>query len=314
MFPLDASFRHIVVRGTLTVIDAGGRTYQYVGSEAGRAITLRFHSRTLPWRMLVAADLAFGEGYMDGGVTVENGDIADAIGFLFENIHRSGDSRLRKAGRAMNHVLRRLQQYNSRGRSKRNVAHHYDLSGDLYRLFLDQDLQYSCGYFHSPSDSLDVAQRNKKIHIAAKLLLDRPGLRVLDIGSGWGGLALHLAQNAAADVTGVTLSEEQLKVARDRASQSGLADHVDFRLEDYRAVQGRFDRIVSVGMFEHVGVNHYAEFFATCRKLLADDGVALLHTIGRSDGPSHTNAWIRKYIFPGGYSPALSEKIGRAHV
>src|SRR5262245_11596406 len=142
MFPLDASFRHIVVRGTLTVIDAGGNTYRYVGREPGRAITLRFHSRTLPWRMLAAADLAFGEGYMDGAVTVENGDIADAVGFLFENIHRSGDSKLRKAGRALNHVVRRLQQYNSRGRSKRNVAHHYDLSGDLYRLFLDQDLQY----------------------------------------------------------------------------------------------------------------------------------------------------------------------------
>ena len=309
MFPLEASLRRVVVRGALTAIDADGRVHRFAGHLPGRDITLRFHDRRLPWRMLFQPDLAFGEGYMDGRVTVENSDIADAIAFLFENIHESGDHWVRKLNRGIAHMLRRMQQFNPAPRAKRNVQHHYDLSVDLYRLFLDQDMQYSCAYFRSPSESLEAAQRNKKAHIAAKLLIEKAGLKVLDIGSGWGGLALDLARNAGAAVTGVTLSEEQIKIASARAAEAGLGNQVQFRLEDYRAVQGTFDRIVSVGMFEHVGVNHYPQFFATCRRLLAEDGVGLLHTIGRSDGPGHTNAWIRKYIFPGGYSPALSEIV-----
>ena len=188
------------------------------------------------------------------------------------------------------------------------MAHHYDLSDTLYDMFLDNDRQYSCAYYMSENDSLEHAQHNKKRHLAAKLLLE-PGHKVLDIGSGWGGLGLYLAQTAEADVTGVTLSAEQLKVAEDRAAKAGLSDRVRFRLQDYRDETLKYDRIVSVGMFEHVGVGHYREFFEKVHDLLTDDGVALLHTIGRTDGPAATNPWLAKYIFPGGYIPAMSEII-----
>ncbi len=205
-------------------------------------------------------------------------------------------------------MLRRLHQYNPASRAQRNAAHHYDLSDKLYELFLDQDWQYSCAYFPEGEEDIDAAQLAKKRHIAAKLLL-RPGDRVLDIGSGWGGLAIYLARECGADVTGLTLSVEQHKMATRRAAQAGLSDRVRFHLRDYRDEQGQYDRIVSVGMFEHVGINHYGTFFAKLKSLLTADGVALLHSIGRMDGPGSTNPWIRKYIFPGGYSPALSEVI-----
>jgi cyclopropane-fatty-acyl-phospholipid synthase len=203
-------------------------------------------------------------------------------------------------------MFRRLYQFNPKERARRNVAHHYDLSGALYDLFLDDDRQYSCAYFRRPGDGLETAQEQKKRHIAAKLLLE-PGMTVLDIGSGWGGLDLYLAENADVKVTGVTLSTEQLNVSRRRADETGLAGRVEYFLRDYREQTGVFDRIVSVGMFEHVGVGHFDAFFSTVRDRLADDGVALLHMIGRADGPGVTDAWIRKYIFPGGYFPALSE-------
>ncbi len=194
------------------------------------------------------------------------------------------------------------------GKAKANVAHHYDLSGALYDLFLDRDRQYSCAYFETPTASLEDAQLAKKRHLAAKLQI-KPGMKVLDIGSGWGGLGLYLAETCGAEVVGVTLSEEQHKLSNERARQRGVADRVQFRLLDYRQLNERFDRIVSVGMFEHVGVGHYKEFFAKCRALLKDDGVAVLHSINRSDGPGATSAWIKKYIFPGGYAPALSEVV-----
>jgi cyclopropane-fatty-acyl-phospholipid synthase len=205
-------------------------------------------------------------------------------------------------------LTRRLHQYNPIRRSRRNVAHHYDLSDELYDLFLDHDRQYSCAYFFDADDDIDTAQLNKRRHIAAKLLL-RPGMKVLDIGCGWGGLALYLASECGADVTGLTLSVEQLKVAQRRAAQAGLADRVRFVLRDYREETGQYDRIVSVGMFEHVGVGQYRAFFDQVKALLKPDGVALLHCIGRMDGPGATNPWIRKYIFPGGYSPAISEVV-----
>jgi cyclopropane-fatty-acyl-phospholipid synthase len=205
-------------------------------------------------------------------------------------------------------LTRRLQQFNPVRRAWTNVAHHYDLSDGLYDLFLDSDRQYSCAYFTAPNQDLETAQTNKKRRIAAKLML-RPGQRVLEIGSGWGGLAMYLAAQGEVNVTGVTLSREQHQVSNARAAAGGLADRVRFHLRDYREQTGTFDRIVSVGMFEHVGLNHYGRFFAKVRDLLADDGVALLHTIGRSDGPGMTHRWIRKYIFPGGYSPALSEVL-----
>ena len=203
---------------------------------------------------------------------------------------------------------RRIQQLNLPSRAQRNVAHHYDLDSRLYSLFLDADRQYSCAYFETPDQSLDDAQLAKKRHLAVKLLLaDRAGRRVLDIGCGWGGLALYLAEFCRADVTGITLSQEQFAVARQRAAEKNLA--VDFRLQDYRDVNDRFDRIVSVGMFEHVGVRHYDAFFRKCHASLEDGGIMLLHSIGRSEGPNVTNPWIAKYIFPGGYIPALSEVL-----
>ena len=208
---------------------------------------------------------------------------------------------------------RRLKQFNPRRRARRNVAHHYDLDGRLYSLFLDADRQYSCAYFEYPGQSLDDAQLAKKRHIAAKLLLNQGkpdrDLRVIDIGCGWGGMGLYLAENAGADVTGITLSKEQHAIANERAMERGLSERAKFKLQDYRDVEGQFDRIVSVGMFEHVGVNHYDTFFHKAAKLLADDGVMVLHSIDRSEGPSVTNAWISKYIFPGGYIPSLSEVL-----
>jgi cyclopropane-fatty-acyl-phospholipid synthase len=205
-------------------------------------------------------------------------------------------------------LARRLIQGNGRTRARQNVAHHYDLSGALYDLFLDADRQYSCAFFERPGDTLEMAQQNKKRRIAAKLSLRR-GMRVLDIGSGWGGMGIYLAEAHGAEVRGITLSAEQLRVARSRAAGAGLASRVHFSLEDYRETQGPFDRIVSVGMFEHVGIGHYDAYFRKIAALLADDGVALVHSIGRSDGPGVTNPWIGKYIFPGGYAPALSEVL-----
>ncbi len=205
-------------------------------------------------------------------------------------------------------MTRWITQFNPASRSKKNVAHHYDLSDTLYDLFLDAGRQYSCAYFAEPDFTLEQAQLAKKNHIASKLLL-KEGLKVLDIGCGWGGLAFHLNEVSGAEMTGVTLSEEQLKYAQEKAAKSGLANNVQFRLQDYRAINEKFDRIVSVGMFEHVGAPHYQEYFDKIAELLTDDGVALVHTIGRYDGPGATDPFTRKYIFPGGYSPALSEIV-----
>ena len=224
---------------------------------------------------------------------------------------RRGNGAVRRRSKLVGTVASaryRVDRFNWRRRSKRNVAHHYDLSDRLYDLFLDADRQYSCAYFADPANSLEQAQGDKKAHIAAKLFL-QPGQKVLDIGCGWGGMGLYLNRVADVDVLGITLSEEQLKVARRRAAEAGVADRVRFELIDYRDVTGRFDRIVSVGMFEHVGPQHYRAFFRKCRELLADDGVMLLHTIGRMGGPGVTDAWTAKYIFPGGYNPALSEIV-----
>jgi cyclopropane-fatty-acyl-phospholipid synthase len=251
-------------------------------------------------------DLKLGELYMDGRLTIEDGDAADLLALLMRNLSLSRPTGLHRATRILRNVTRKIAQFNPASRARKNVAHHYDLSGELYARFLDRDRQYSCAYFPRGDESLDEAQIAKKRHIAAKLLLDKPGLKVLDIGCGWGGLALDLARDAGANVLGVTLSEEQIAVAREREG-ARLADNCRFELVDYRALTGTYDRIVSVGMFEHVGAPHYLRFFKKVRQLLADDGVMLLHTIGRLDGPGSTNAWIAKYIFPGGYVPSLSE-------
>jgi cyclopropane-fatty-acyl-phospholipid synthase len=271
-------------------------------------VTMRLHDPALHHRLLVKPDLALGEAYMDGTLTVEDGTIYDLLDLACRNAATLDSYPLQRLQEALKRVLRRLHTYNPIGRAQRNVAHHYDLSDRLYDLFLDNDRQYSCAYFVTDNDSLEVAQDNKKLHLAAKLRLE-PGQKLLDIGSGWGGLALYLARLAGVDATGVTLSVEQQKVASERAAAAGLADEVRFHLRDYREENGRYDRIVSVGMFEHVGTQHYRTFFRKVRELLSDDGVMLLHSIGRMTPPGGANPWLRKYIFPGGYTPALSEVL-----
>jgi cyclopropane-fatty-acyl-phospholipid synthase len=245
---------------------------------------------------------------MAGTLTVEDGSLYDFMDICAANNGPAFAHPLSRASAFGRAVLRGLHQYNPVPRAQVNVAHHYDLSDELYDLFLDRDRQYSCAYFTDLHGDLERAQLDKKRHLAAKLLLDG-GQRVLDIGSGWGGLALYLAEAGAEEVVGITLSQRQLEVSRERARRAGLADRVRFELRDYREQTGTFDRIVSVGMFEHVGVRHYREFFHSVQRLLSEDGVAVLHSIGRMDGPGTTNPWIRKYIFPGGYAPALSEVL-----
>ncbi|MBL8660122.1 MAG: class I SAM-dependent methyltransferase [Rhodospirillales bacterium] len=297
--------KKLVQIGHLTVIDADGKSHLFAGQD-GPTLTIRLHDRALHWKLFVRPELYAGEAFMDGTLTVEDASIYDFLDLIGRNIDAARRDPLDGPARWLDSAFRRIQQYNPAVRAHRNVAHHYDLSGALYRLFLDNDMQYSCAYFLSPDDGIDQAQAQKRRHIAAKLLLE-PGMSVLDIGSGWGGLGLYLAGRTGAQVTGITLSREQLAVAQTRAKEAGLDERTTFALRDYRDQDGTFDRIVSVGMFEHVGINHYDRFFALLRDRLADDGVALLHTIGRVEMPGSTNPWLRKYIFPGGYSPALSE-------
>jgi cyclopropane-fatty-acyl-phospholipid synthase len=293
--------------GRLELVDAAGGTHIFTGSP-GPSVKARLHDKSLHWKLAVNPWLYIPEAYVDGTLTVEDGGIYELIDLFNRNEElMARDMPLRLANR-IRQLTRRIHQYNPAPRSRRNVAHHYDLSDQLYDLFLDRDRQYSCAYFLRPDEDIDSAQLNKRCHIAAKLLL-RPGMKVLDIGSGWGGLALFLASECGVDVTGLTLSAEQLKVAERRAAQAGLSERVHFHLRDYREETGIYDRIVSVGMFEHVGVGQYPTFFDRVNSLLKPDGIALLHCIGRMGGPGATNPWLRKYIFPGGYSPAISEVV-----
>ena len=295
--------RQFIRCGPLTVTTASGTKFT-CGDGAGAPVSVRFVTVAAERRILLNPELYLGEAYMDGTFVVENGSIADALEILMGQPEMV--PHWAKLQWWMRFLGRRARQLNLRGRAKNNVAHHYDLDGRLYSLFLDADKQYSCAYFETPDSTLDDAQLAKKRHIAAKLLI-RPGNRVLDIGSGWGGLGLYLAEMAGADVTGVTLSTEQFQVSNARAAEKNLARSARFLMEDYRDIAGPFDRIVSVGMFEHVGVNFYETYFKRCAELLGEDGVMVLHSIGRSTGPDVTSPWITKYIFPGGYIPALSE-------
>jgi Cyclopropane fatty acid synthase and related methyltransferases len=307
MNPLLRSFvSRLVQTGSLTITDASGQVHRF-GDGSGDPVHVVLRTKHAERRIALDPMLAVPEAYMDGELGFEQGDVLALLKIAYQNFERGGKEALvMKFGEGIRYLFRRVYQFNPAGRSKRNVAHHYDLSGELYRLFLDEDMQYSCAYFPEPDISLEEAQRAKKRHIMAKLALE-PGQKVLDIGSGWGGLGLEIARLFDANVLGVTLSEEQHAVSCRRAEEAMLADKARFEIADYRALKGPFDRIVSVGMFEHVGVNHYRTFFDKCAQLLTDDGVMLLHTIGRTSGPSVTNAFIRKYIFPGGYIPALSE-------
>ncbi|ODA68413.1 Cyclopropane-fatty-acyl-phospholipid synthase [Methyloligella halotolerans] len=303
--PLDYALRNIVVRGHLKLIDPDGKSHEY-GDPSAKTVIARIADRATERRIALNPGLNIGEAFADGRLTLEQGTIYDFLEAILQDLDPYEWPRWTRFIDSFRYITRWIQQYNPAPRAKRNIAHHYDIDGSIYDLFLDPDRQYSCAYFERPDQSLEDAQLAKKRHIAAKLDLQQ-GQKVLDIGSGWGGLALYLAQSAHVDVTGITLSEEQLKVSRERAEKSGLARSVDFQLIDYRALKGTFDRIVSVGMFEHVGVNHYRTFFRKVYELLADDGVAMIHSIGRFDGPGTTNQFIAKYIFPGGYIPALSE-------
>jgi cyclopropane-fatty-acyl-phospholipid synthase len=307
MYLLSHMLKSFVRKGTLRVIDPNGKTHVFKGAAGGPSVTMRLRDKTLPRKIFFKPEMGVGEGYMDGTLTFEDGSTLYDFLYLFSiNRLSLGSYPLQSAVRSVSKKLRGLQQYNPVGKAQENVAHHYDLSRELYELFLDKDMQYSCAYFLDENNSLEQAQEDKKRHLAAKLLL-KPGQKVLDIGCGWGGLGLHLAQAAEVDVTGVTLSKEQHAVAVERATALGLQDRVHFKLQDYRTLNQKFDRIVSVGMFEHVGVKHYPEFFAKIYNMLEDDGVALIHSIGHMSPPGTAGPWLRKYIFPGAYSPALSE-------
>jgi len=301
---LKVALASIVRVGSLRVTTATGRTFT-LGDGSGKPLALRITTRAAQLGIMLDPELKFGEAYMDGTVIVEQGSIDEVLALAMGQPTARTVHRFRPH---LRYLWRHLAQLNRPARARRNVAHHYDLDGRLYATFLDADRQYSCAYFEAPDQSLDDAQLAKKRHIAAKLLLE-PRRRVLDIGSGWGGLAFYLAEMCGARVKGVTLSQEQLALSKARADEKGIAGDVAFELADYRDVTGAFDRIVSVGMFEHVGVGFYDTFFRRCAELLADDGVMLLHSIGRSEGPGVTNPFIAKYIFPGGYIPALSEVL-----
>lgn len=298
--------RRVIRKGTLVVSMPDGRSYRFGRGEP--FVSVRIAGWGTAWRLFLDPELTLGEAYMDGALVLDEGSIYDLLDLCFSNLGPAGGQQLQRAQNLLRHIGRRLAQHNPISVSRANVAHHYDLSDTLYDLFLDAGRQYSCAYYMSPDDTLEQAQEQKKRHIAAKLLL-RPGQRVLDIGSGWGGLALHLAANAEVDVTGVTLSVEQHRYSNARAGEDRLDARARFELKDYRNEGGRYDRIVSVGMLEHVGVGYFGQYFAKIRDLLADDGVALIHTIGRTGRPGATNPWIQKYIFPGGYTPSLSELV-----
>jgi cyclopropane-fatty-acyl-phospholipid synthase len=300
-------FGKLVRRGNLRITAADGSTHA-LGGGSGPPVHIRINSRRAERAIVFNPTLAVPEAYMNGELDILEGDVLALLQTVYENMGPSGtfDVAIARAADGLRYAVRRVHQFNTAARARRNVQHHYDLSGELYKLFLDEDMQYSCAYFERPDMTLEEAQVAKKRHIAAKLQI-QPGQTILDIGSGWGGLAIYLARNFDVDVLGVTLSTEQHAVATERAQAEGLDHRVHFEIRDYRHLSERFDRIVSVGMFEHVGVNHYRTFFDKVATLLKPDGVMLLHSIARFGPPSATNAFIRKYIFPGGYIPAISE-------
>lgn len=306
MFPLSHMMKSFIRKGRLTVIDAEGKRHVFEG-EPGLEVTMRLTDPKLYRTLVFNAELAAGEAYMDGTMRFEEGStLRDFLRLFSINRLSLGSYPIQKIIRAVKMRFRKRQQSNRKGQAQQNVAHHYDVGNDFYKLFLDDNLLYSCAYFREENETLEEAQRNKLRLIASKLCL-KPGMKVLDIGCGWGDMALYLAQIEDVEVLGVTLSKEQQALATKRAEAAGLCHRVRFELRDYREVTESFDRIVSVGMFEHVGVHHYDEFFAKLNTLMPDDGVALIHSIGHMSPPGMASAWLRKYIFPGAYSPALSE-------
>ena len=307
MFLLSHMLKSFIKKGRLTVIDADGKRHVFGGMQEGPQVTMRLTDPKLYRSLVFKAELVAGEAYMDGTMRFEEGSSLRDFLMLFSiNRLSLGSYPIQKAIRAVRMRFRKREQSNRKGQAQQNVAHHYDLGNDFYKLFLDENMLYSCAYFREPEETLEQAQRNKLRLLAAKLDL-KPGMKVLDIGCGWGDLALYLAQLEDVSVVGVTLSKEQHALATKRAADAGLAGRVRFELKDYRDVAETFDRIVSVGMFEHVGVQHYDEFFGHLNDLMPDDGIAVLHSIGHMSPPGMASPWLRKYIFPGAYSPALSE-------
>ncbi len=304
---LDRLMTKVIRQGRLEVTWADGSVSAY-GNGSGRVARVEFRDRATEWAVLINPELAIGEAYMDGSLIFPDDTLLDFLILLTESWSVLNKRPFYRALSRLRFATRRVAQNNSPMRARRNIKHHYDLDARVYRLFLDSDMQYSCGYFDRPGASLEEAQWAKKRHLAAKLALE-PGQTVLDIGSGWGGLGLFLADYFDVNVTGVTLSTEQQNVSSQRAHEQGLDRRAHFELKDYRALDTEFDRIVSVGMFEHVGAARYREFFRAAAKLLKPDGVMVLHSIGRFGPPAVTNPWIAKYIFPGGYIPALSEVL-----
>ena len=302
---LEDMLRSFVRTGSLTLELPDGRELNF-GDGTGDDVKASIKSKTALRRLVLNPELALGEIYTNGDLTVEENDLRGFLALLLSNIDRADRLCWQRWHARLRTVVRRFLQNNAPRLSRKNVAHHYDLSGELYDLFLDADRQYSCAYFRDASDTLEMAQAQKKDHIARKLRIE-PGMKVLDIGCGWGGMALTLASDFGAHVTGITLSEQQLAIAKARAKRHGLQDKAKFELIDYRLVEGQFDRIVSVGMFEHVGLPNFDTYFQTVRDRLTPDGIALIHTIGTTDPPLARNAWLTKYIFPGGYVPSLSE-------
>jgi cyclopropane-fatty-acyl-phospholipid synthase len=309
MWLLDRLFRRVLREGQLTAVDADGRTWRWGTPMPGLPqVHVRLTDRATAWKMGINLALGAGEAFMDGRLVLDEGDIWDLVHLVTHNLRWERSNPVRFALWRQAAIAGWLDQRNFERRAKRNVAHHYDLDDRLYALFLDPHRQYSCAYWAPGVTTLEAAQEAKLAHIAAKLDL-KPGQMVLDIGCGWGGLARYLHRVSGVQVLGITLSEEQLKYARAEAERQAMAGAVRFELMDYRALQGRFDRIVSVGMFEHVGLPQYRDYFEAIERLLADDGVALVHSIARADGPGATDPWTAKYIFPGGYAPALSQMV-----
>ena len=306
MFPLSHMMKAFIKKGTLEVIDAEGKRHVFSGSKGPRVV-MRLTDKKLYRDLVFKSEIAAAEGYMDGTMTfVEGSTLRDFLQLFSMNRLSLASYPLQKAIRNITMLTRRKQQSNRVGQAQQNVAHHYDLGNEFYKLFLDKNMLYSCAYFQNLDQSLEQAQRNKLRLIASKLNL-KPGQKVLDIGCGWGDMALYLASMEDVQVVGVTLSREQQKLATERAEEMRLSKRVEFRLQDYRELSEKFDRIVSVGMFEHVGVAHYDEFFAKLNTLIPDDGLALIHSIGHMSPPGMASKFMRKYIFPGAYSPALSE-------
>jgi cyclopropane-fatty-acyl-phospholipid synthase len=305
---LITSLETFIVQGNITVKFVDGNIKQ-IGQRGRASVVISLLEKDLPKKLILNPELALGEAYTNGTLAIENDDLFGLLKILALNAKKQQNHLLSKLVKLRQNAFRRFFQRNKISGAKLNVAHHYDLSPELYEMFLDKDLNYSCAYFLSDKNTLVEAQKNKKHHIAKKLML-KPNINVLDIGCGWGGMSLTLAREYEANVLGITLSKEQKLVCEQRALEEGLSHKVKFELMDYREDVGKFDRIVSIGMFEHVGIPNYNRFWREVFQKLSDDGIGLIHTIGRATPPGGTNPWINKYIFPGGYIPAMSEVMG----